>query len=330
MTRITRSRGRSAATSYYPGTEEAHILTRRASEGSALKPSLARRVGIWKDAELSCRGNRLHPRSAQPDDQETSGGSHRASPLPSPHNSATPCQASVGMETGFGEGDGQTLQEGVEGWDDRSHGGRLLSSWVSVKDTVSPPPQVYRSSPPVPLRNLRKFSQGIAPWITDLTQHKHIGMKLPRPPEKHREIPTFSTKNGPESLIYWRFFCSWTRPASNAITARRDWRFRWVPARRDCSCQRTHARAVPHRTTLESREAWRFLRSLPPDLPGLSSRDLRGYRSCFNQVLPATGLVDDAVFPSIRRRVTDSRLRYNPDPDRDPALDLFPVPSPVL
>jgi hypothetical protein len=28
---------------------------------------------------------------------------------------------------------------------------------VSVKDTVSPP-QVYRSSPPVPLRNLRKFS----------------------------------------------------------------------------------------------------------------------------------------------------------------------------
>ena len=43
--------------SYYPGTEEAHVLTRCASEGSALKPSLALRVGIWKDAELSCRGN---------------------------------------------------------------------------------------------------------------------------------------------------------------------------------------------------------------------------------------------------------------------------------
>ena len=34
-----------------------HILTRRASEGSASEPSLARRVSMCKDAKLSCRGN---------------------------------------------------------------------------------------------------------------------------------------------------------------------------------------------------------------------------------------------------------------------------------
>ncbi len=34
------------------------ILTRRASEGSASEPSLARRVSMCKDAKLSCRGNR--------------------------------------------------------------------------------------------------------------------------------------------------------------------------------------------------------------------------------------------------------------------------------
>src|SRR5271157_2034142 len=33
------------------------ILTRRASEGSASEPSLARRVSMCKDAKLSCRGN---------------------------------------------------------------------------------------------------------------------------------------------------------------------------------------------------------------------------------------------------------------------------------
>ena len=33
------------------------ILTRRASEGSASVPSLARRVSMCKDAKLSCRGN---------------------------------------------------------------------------------------------------------------------------------------------------------------------------------------------------------------------------------------------------------------------------------
>ena len=33
------------------------ILTRRASEGSASEPSLARRVSMSKDAKLSCRGN---------------------------------------------------------------------------------------------------------------------------------------------------------------------------------------------------------------------------------------------------------------------------------
>ena len=33
------------------------IRTRRASEGSASEPSLARRVSMCKDAKLSCRGN---------------------------------------------------------------------------------------------------------------------------------------------------------------------------------------------------------------------------------------------------------------------------------
>ena len=91
-------------------------------------------------------------------------------------------------------------------------------------------------------------------------------------------------------------------------------------------------RAVPYRTTLESREALRLLRSLPPGLPGLSSRDPKGCRYSANQVLPATGLVDDAEFPSIRRRVTDASIRYNPDPDldHDPAPDRFPLPTPVL
>ena len=37
------------------------IRTRRASEGSASEPSLARRVSMCKDAKLSCRGNRAPP-----------------------------------------------------------------------------------------------------------------------------------------------------------------------------------------------------------------------------------------------------------------------------
>ena len=36
------------------------IRTRRASEGSASEPSLARRVSMCKDAKLSCRGNTQH------------------------------------------------------------------------------------------------------------------------------------------------------------------------------------------------------------------------------------------------------------------------------
>src|SRR5271157_4931939 len=66
----------------------------------------------------------------------------------------------------------------------------------------------------------------------------------------------------------------------------------------------------PHRTTLEVHEASRPLRSLPPDFPGLSSRHPRGSRRFVNQVLPATGLVDDAEFPAIRRRLTHGRVRY--------------------
>jgi hypothetical protein len=38
------------------------IRTRRASEGSASEPSLARRVSMCKDAKLSCRGNNTHVR----------------------------------------------------------------------------------------------------------------------------------------------------------------------------------------------------------------------------------------------------------------------------
>src|SRR5271166_1853861 len=37
------------------------IRTRRASEGSASEPSLARRVSMCKDAKLSCRGNSSPP-----------------------------------------------------------------------------------------------------------------------------------------------------------------------------------------------------------------------------------------------------------------------------
>src|SRR5208337_2989697 len=67
----------------------------------------------------------------------------------------------------------------------------------------------------------------------------------------------------------------------------------------------------PHRTTLEVHEASRPIRSLPPDFPGLSSRHPRGSRRFVNQVLPATGLVDDAQFPAIRRRLTHGRVRYS-------------------
>ena len=44
------------------------IRTRRASEGSASEPSLARRVSMCNDAKLSCRGNSLGLRlPRQPD-----------------------------------------------------------------------------------------------------------------------------------------------------------------------------------------------------------------------------------------------------------------------
>src|SRR5208337_2041140 len=53
------------------------IRTRRASEGSASEPSLARRVSMCKDAKLSCRGNkrfngiiRLDVRDSTPADWE--------------------------------------------------------------------------------------------------------------------------------------------------------------------------------------------------------------------------------------------------------------------
>src|SRR5271166_1625459 len=79
-------------------------------------------------------------------------------PLADAHDPAEE-EVPVGLETRFGEGDGQGLQEGVERWDDRPHGGRLLVAWGVSKTRLQP--QVYRGSPPVSLpRNLRKFSKG--------------------------------------------------------------------------------------------------------------------------------------------------------------------------
>src|SRR5271157_535210 len=52
----------------------------------------------------------------------------------------------------------------------------------------------------------------------------------------------------------------------------------------------------------QGREASRPQRSLPPDIPELSSRHPRGSRRSANQVLPAAGLVEDAYFAVIRRR----------------------------
>ena len=54
---------------------------------------------------------------------------------------------------------------------------------------------------------------------------------------------------------------------------------------------------------LQGHEASRPLRSPPSAFPGLSSRHPRVSRRSANQVLPASGLVDDACFPVIRRRL---------------------------
>jgi hypothetical protein len=71
------------------------------------------------------------------------------------------------------------------------------------------------------------------------------------------------------------------------------------------------AQPEPHRTTVEVHEASRPPWSLPPDVPGLSSRHPRGSRRIINQVLRSTGLVDDTKLSAIRRRVTHGRVRYN-------------------
>src|SRR5208337_4836449 len=46
------------------------IRTRRASEGNASEPSLARRVSMCKDAKLSCRGNSRDHSATVADDPE--------------------------------------------------------------------------------------------------------------------------------------------------------------------------------------------------------------------------------------------------------------------
>jgi len=75
-----------------------------------------------------------------------------------------------------------------------------------------------------------------------------------------------------------------------------------------CFCRRTLP-TWTSRTTLEVHEASRPIRLLPPDFPGLSSRHPRVSRRFVNQVLPATGLVDDAEFAAIRWRLTHGRVR---------------------
>ena len=101
-----------------------------------------------------------------------------------------------------------------------------------------------------------------------------------------------------------------TRPAKNAIrrtgigSSGGSRRAGIVPAV-------VFTRIEPHRTTLKGHEAFRPTRSLPPDLPRLSSRHPRGSQRSANQVLPATGLVDDSEFPAIRRRLTHGRARYH-------------------
>ena len=132
-------------------------------------------------------------------------------------------------------------------------------------------------------------------------------------------------------------FLFWTRPAQSAIprTGIGDsvGHCALVPA---VVLTRTEA----HRTTLEGHEASRSLRPLPPDLPGHSSRHPRGSRRSANHVLPATGLVDHANSPAIRRRLTHGRARYNDPPRRsdepslggmaDPLVEEGPVEDEVL
>ena len=55
------------------------IRTRRASEGSASEPSLARRVSMCKDAKLSCRGN--NPEVTDGDRTTTASNSNRSNTL---------------------------------------------------------------------------------------------------------------------------------------------------------------------------------------------------------------------------------------------------------
>src|SRR5208282_4929061 len=76
-----------------------------------------------------------------------------------------------------------------------------------------------------------------------------------------------------------------------------------------------------HRSTVrypegkEVHEASRPLRSLLPDFPGLSSRHPGSSRRYVNRVLAATGLVDDAELPAIRRRLTHGRVGYKLPPE---------------
>ena len=61
--------------------------------------------------------------------------------------------------------------------------------------------------------------------------------------------------------------------------------------RRDCSAA-VLTRTGSHRTTLKGHEALRPVRSLPPDLPGHSSRQRRGSRRAANHILqrPVSGM----------------------------------------
>ena len=129
---------------------------------------------------------------------------------------------------------------------------------------------------------------GLRRWLATLTRRKPFGTTVPRL-AKHPSEPVFSAKKWLKTPDIWRF--SRAGPVPLGTQSRRAG---IVPAN-------VLTRAVPHRTTLQSRAAMRLLRSLPPDLPGLSSRHPRGSRRFANQELPPTGLVDDSHFPTIRR-----------------------------
>ena len=131
-----------------------------------------------------------------------------------------------------------------------------------------------------------------------MTRRKPCGLTL-RMPAKHRlKTGVFLRKNGPRPMPFGDFLVLDTDPL-RAPSRRTGWAAQLGPGAGIVPAV-VLTRTEPHRTTLEGHEALHLLRPLPPDIPGLSSRHPRGSRCSANQGLPATGLVDDANFPSFR------------------------------